>query len=1147
MTTPEDPRQALHGAMAELQSRRALLGDVTVDAALAALVERLSALNALPASTEPERRLRQVSVLFLDVVGSTALSQHLDPEDISSVMDGALSRGTAVVQGHHGRVLQYAGDSILAAFGADTAAEDDAERAVRCGLALLDLGRTLGEEVLARFGHAGFSVRVGIHTGEALLGGGVDSEGNIRGITVNIAARMEQTAPAGALRISQDTWALVRGTFDAQVQPPLAVKGVDSPITSWLVLGAKPLAFQLPARGIQGQETPLIGRQDELARFEAMLDALQADRAPRALTLIADAGLGKSRLLREFQHILSAHRASWWLMPARSQPSSGLQPYGLLRDLLARRLEIADSDSADVARAKFVQGLAPWLTEAHDPAPELLGQLIGLDFSASPAVQRLGTDARLLRDRALTALRLWLERLAASDGSPVVLLLDDLHWADDASLDALVALLKAAATSGSAPMLALFSARPGLIERQPDWGEGLPQHERLTLQPLNAAQGSALTRSLLRRLSPVPAELAELIDRRAEGNPFYAEELVGMLLDQGVISSDSDSDSARDSVSSGSVSTDNDSEWRFHAERLNPQRLPATLTGVLQARLDALEPAARHALQMASVIGPVFWDDALRALDTRGPSALPTLQRKALVRPRPTSAFADTAEEAFQHHLMHQVSYDTVLKQHKREAHARAAAWLTQRVGDRSDEYLGITAEHCARAGEHAQAVDWFKRAAHKAFARSAFKASLQYVDRAEAQAALDSKPLPPGLQCELLHLRSAVCDNLALRDQQAKAIDELLALSEDEGDMRWLGSALSSQSLLAYRTGRLELAEAAGRRGAEVAERIGDAARAALCRGNLCFMAIQRREFDLARQELAAASRWATLARERMEKPTDHMYEVQLLLVEAELHAVQDDDDARGAALARALALASTLNAPRLASSCHEFAALRALSRNDRDETIVHADATARLAAEFDLPMQAAVARSLRAKLHLQAGEWDAAEREAAAACAGYKGTGDVINALKCGDIQAEAMWRGGGASAAAAVWQEIATAWQQRDGAVGARAAKLRLADVRAASGLAADIDTARLAVLAELPALQERDALAEAEFSLAARMAGWRVLHRAGDPAAAAQLALALAELEQHLSSFSDPAVRERVRNTVPWHRDVVEALAQSNAAA
>jgi len=371
--------------------------------------------------------------------------------------------------------------------------------------------------------------------------------------------------------------------------------------------------------------------------------------------------------------------------------------------------------------------------------------------------------------------------------------------------------------------------------------------------------------------------------------------------------------------------------------------------------------------------------------------------------------------------------------------------------------------------------------------------------------------------------------------------------LSEAQGDMRWLGNALSSQSLLAHRTGRLELAEASGRRGAEVAERIGDAARAALCRGNLCFMATQRREFDLARQELAAASRWATLARERMEKPTDNMYEVQLLLVEAELHTVQGDDDARGAALARALALARTVSAPRLVCSCHEFAALRALSRCDRDEAIVHADATARLAAEFDLPMQTAVAKALRAKLHLQAGEWDAAEREAAAGCAGYKAAGDIVNALKCWEIQAEALWRGGGAPAAAAAWQGIATAWQQRGDEVGARAARLRLADVRAGSGQTADINVARQAVLAELPALQERDALAATEFGLAARLAVWRVLHRAGEPTAAGQLTLAAAKLEQVLNGFSDPAVRERVRNTVPWHRDVVEALAKADDAA
>ena len=168
-------------------------------------------------------------------------------------------------------------------------------------------------------------------------------------------------------------------------------------------------------------------------------------------------------------------------------------------------------------------------------------------------------------------------------------------------------------------------------------------------------------------------------------------------------------------------------------------------------------------------------------------------------------------------------------------------------------------------------------------------------------------------------------------------------------------------------------------------------------------------------------------------------------------------------------------------------------------------------------------------------------------AAGAGFKAARDVVSALKCRSLQADALWRGGQPNAAVAIWQDTATALQQRGDEAGARAVRLRLADARAGSGQAEDINAARQAVLAELPALHDRDALAAAEFALAARLAAWRVLHRAGDPAAAGQLALAAAELEQVLGAFSDPEVRERVRHTVPWHRDVVEALAQSNAAA
>ena len=192
--------QQLEFTIQGLESQRALLGDVVTDAALGPLRSRLATLRAGPAVQHHAQVLKHVTILFMDVVGSTSLAQHLDAEEVSVVMDGTLSRGTAVVEAHRGKVLQYAGDSILAAFGADRAAEDDVERAVRCGLALLNLGKALRAEVQAAHGHTSFDFRVGIHSGDVLLGGRVDEEGTIHGIAVNIAARMEQSAPPGGLR-----------------------------------------------------------------------------------------------------------------------------------------------------------------------------------------------------------------------------------------------------------------------------------------------------------------------------------------------------------------------------------------------------------------------------------------------------------------------------------------------------------------------------------------------------------------------------------------------------------------------------------------------------------------------------------------------------------------------------------------------------------------------------------------------------------------------------------------------------------------------------------------------------------------------------------------------------------------------------------
>ena len=316
------------------------MGDAVVESLLAAARARLAALT-LPtaAPSVPAQTLRQVSILFLDVVGSTALAQRLDLEAISAVMDDALSRGTAVVQAHAGKVLQYAGDSILAAFGADEAREDDAERAVRCGLALLELGRDLDAEVRAAHGHDAFNVRVGVHTGGVLLGGGVAADGSIRGIAVNIAARMEQTAPVGALRISHAAYAQVRGMFEVEPQEPLAVKGVDEPIQSYLVVRAKPRSFRLDSRGIEGVATRMIGRDAELEALQDAFKRLFIDRHLAAVTVVADAGIGKSRLLHEFAAWSDARPERFSIFRGRATPQVQGQPFGLLRDIIARRFQ----------------------------------------------------------------------------------------------------------------------------------------------------------------------------------------------------------------------------------------------------------------------------------------------------------------------------------------------------------------------------------------------------------------------------------------------------------------------------------------------------------------------------------------------------------------------------------------------------------------------------------------------------------------------------------------------------------------------------------------------------------------------------------------------------------------------------------------
>ena len=808
--------EQLTAGIAAIEAQRATLGDAVVELALAPMRAKLASLSAARVGTADagERALKQVTLLFLDVVGSTAFGRTLDPEDIQTIFDGTLRRCTTIVEAKQGRVLQYAGDSLLAVFGADGAQEDDAERAVHCGLALL--AEAQRRPVESRIG-GGFDVRVGIHTGSVLLGGGVDGEHSIRGSAVNVAARMEQSAPPGGLRISHDTYRHVRGVFDVQPQPPLEIKGIDEPIVTYLVQRAKARAFRVATRGIEGVETRMIGRDAELEQLQNAFRRVYRERRLVGVIVVGEAGLGKSRLLYEFENWAEARPETFYLFRGRAHPQTLSRPYGLLRDVLAWRLQIADDDSMALARQKLERGLVP-LYEPDD-GPEmaqahahLLGHLIGLDYADSRHVQGLQSDARQIRNRGFHAAAQMLRRVAAQDEAPVVLLLDDLHYADDGSLDFLNYLCQ---VDRDVPMLVLGLTRPGLFERRADLADTLGRPLRIDLAPLDRGVSRLLVNELLKKLDEVPSTLRELISGGADGNPFYMEELVKMLVDEGAIDASQE-------------------RWSVRPDKLIATHVPQTLTGVLQARLDGLKPAERLALQQASVIGSVFWDRALGAIDPEACAALPALIRRELVIPHPDVQLDGMREYAFQHQILQQVTYGTVLKPMRRLCHARIAAWLADQRGARANDLLGPAAEHYREAGDADRACEYFTRAAEQARDRYAHEAAMLYVarafeigdmpgdvDRPAADRTSDRAAL--ALRWRLLDVRERTFDLQGRRSEQHADIAALQSLADALDDDRRRSEVAWRRSDIAMRTGEARSMESGARQALALAERAGD------------------------------------------------------------------------------------------------------------------------------------------------------------------------------------------------------------------------------------------------------------------------------------------------------------------------------------
>jgi ABC-type oligopeptide transport system substrate-binding subunit/class 3 adenylate cyclase len=683
----------------------------------------------------PERRT--VTILFSDVKGSTAMAENLDPEEVLEIMNGAFEVLIEPVYRHEGTLARLMGDAVLAFFGAPLAHEDDPERALRAALEILAGAQQYAERLEQERGLSGFNVRVGVHTGLVVVGEvGTDLrvEYTAMGDAVNLAARMEQAAPPGGLLISHDTYRLVRGVFDVLAQPPLLVKGRSEPVQTYLVQRAKERAFRKPPRGVEGVETRMVGREAELKHLQEAFHAIIEDGELQVVTVSGDAGVGKSRLLYEFDLWAELVPQPFYYFKGRAGQEMLNQPYGLLRDLVSFRFQIPDSDPPAVVRDKLEEGVAEGLgppsgwgagaAEESRRSAHLVGHLLGFALGDSPHLAGLVEDAQQLRDEALAALAGYFRGLAGQ--AAVLVLLEDLHWADDSSLDALNHLALALA---SQPVLIVAAARPALFERRPHWGEGQPFHSRLALGPLSRWDSRRLVDEVLQKVDQVPAGLRELLVGGAEGNPFFLEELVRMLVEDGVV-------------------VTGEEEWRLAPERLAEIRVPPTLTGVLQARLDRLPPEERAVLQQASVVGRLFWDRAVARLHAppgEGDKAggedqaagvgghLTALRGREMIYQRETSAFAGAQEYIFQHTLLREITYEGVLKRLRRAYHGLVADWLLEEAGERAGEYVGLIAEHLALAGRSEEAVEYLLQAGDRARGLYAQQEAIRAYERALA------------------------------------------------------------------------------------------------------------------------------------------------------------------------------------------------------------------------------------------------------------------------------------------------------------------------------------------------------------------------------------------------------------------------------
>jgi class 3 adenylate cyclase/tetratricopeptide (TPR) repeat protein len=627
------------------------------------------------------RERKVVTVVFCDLVGFTSRAETLDPEDVDAFLRPYHERVRSELERHGGTVEKFIGDAVMALFGAPTAHEDDPERAVRAALAIRDFAI---EESL--------ELRVGITTGEALvrLDARPDAgEGMASGDVVNTAARLQSGAPVNGILADETTYRATRHAIDYDAAVPVEAKGKTHPIAVWR-------AVQVHARpGVDvahEARSELVGREHELGVLRDALNRTRTARTSQLVTLVGVPGIGKSRLVHELRQIVEDDPDLITWRQGRCLAYGGGVTLWAVGEVVKAQAGIHEQDSPDEAVGKIRDAVADVVTEASDVTwvESNLLALVGLGSESE-----LGGDRR---GQAFAAWRLFFEAMA--ERRPLVLVFEDLHWADESLLDFVDELVDWVT---DVPLLVVATARPELLERRPGWGGGKLNATTLAVSPLSDEQTAQLISRLLDR--PVlAADAQQALLERAGGNPLYAEQFSELYLERG--------------------STD-------------ALPLPETLQGIIAARLDGLPGDEKELLRDAAVVGKVFWVGALGRDAGDAREHLHSLERKGFVRRQRRTSVEGEAELAFAHALVRDVAYGQIARPDRVEKHRRVATWI-ESLG-RHEDHAEMLAHHWRSALDLARASGSngqdladkarlaLREAGDRAFALNSFPAAVRY------------------------------------------------------------------------------------------------------------------------------------------------------------------------------------------------------------------------------------------------------------------------------------------------------------------------------------------------------------------------------------------------------------------------------------